>query len=193
MLFEDLPDNELADCIKNGEMNAFTVLLERYIPVLQHTASRYSNIAGVDMDDFMQEGMLALYRAARGYRPEHGTQFNTYAITCITNAMAGTAKKQFREIPQEANLYLDDMGERALHQVVMTAANRGDEDIFSQKETSIFRMEKIETLLSDFERQVLRMYLDGASYQDISRDMQTTTKAVDNALQRVRRKLRDGS
>lgn len=182
---------ELVQRARGGDGAAFDLLCEQYMPVLQGRAGRYSNIVGVDVEDFVQEGMFALYRAVQGYDPDMGIQFRTYAVTCINNSMASAIKTHMKNFSQRGGVQIDEMDEQALHQqTTLLADEMLVEDIFIQKETNSLRQRQIEVLLSDFERQVLVLYLSGQSYQEIASVLSTTTKAVDNALQRVRRKLR---
>lgn len=192
----DLPgqsssERELVRLAKEGDPTAFTLLSEQFMPVLHGRAGRYSNIVGVDTEDFVQEGMLALYRAVMGFDPETGIQFRTYAITCIHNSMASAIKTHMKNVAQRGGVHFDETDEQKLHQqTTLHVDGMLVEDIYIQMETNSFRMRQIEDLLSEFERHVLKLYLSGQSYQQIARVLSVTTKSVDNALQRVRRKLR---
>lgn len=187
---EAYPEPELVSLAKAGNARAFTALSDRYMPVLQSRAGRYSNIVGVDVEDFVQEGMLALYRAVMGYDGRGDTRFSTYAITCINNSMTTAIKNHMKVIQKGSSVNLDDLDELGLLRQMTQRHGQTMEDLYIELETSGRRAQQIETLLSDFERRVLKLYLSGHSYQRISNALSTTTKAVDNALQRVRRKLR---
>lgn len=184
-------EQELVELAKQEDAAAFAALSDRYMPVLQSRAGRYSNIVGVDTEDFVQEGMLALYRAVKGYDAATGIRFRTYAITCINNSMTSAIRTHMKDVHRGQSLNIDEIDEHSLHQQTsLHAGERMVEDIYFDRETSDHRARQIATLLSDFERQVLERYLSGQSYQHISHVLSTSTKAVDNALQRVRRKLR---
>lgn len=186
-----LNEMELVRRAEAGDTAAFDLLCEQYMPVLQGRAGRYSSIVGVDVEDFVQEGMLALYRAVKGFDPDAGIQFRTYAVTCINNSMASAIKSHMKNFSRRGGIQIDEMDEQTLHrQTMLLADDMLVEDLFIQKEMNTQRQRQIEILLSDFERQVLVLYLSGQSYQEIANVLSTTTKAVDNALQRVRRKLR---
>lgn len=181
-------ETELVHSAKEGDAARFALLVEQYMPVLWGCVSRYSKTAGVDTEDFIQEGLLALYRAVKSFDPQMGIRFRTYAITCINNSMASAIRTHLRLMSRQGD-HLDDMDERHLHRQASVSAD-DLEELFIQRETNSRRQRQIEVLLSDFERHVLMLYLDGQTYQEIARVLRTTTKAVDNALQRVRRKLR---
>lgn len=180
---------ELVQLAKGGDSTAFSLLSEQYMPVLQGRAGRYSSIVGVDTEDFVQEGMLALYRAVMSFNSCAGTQFHTYAITCINNSMTSVVRNHMRNFRQQNGVHLDVIDEQKIYDATVQV-NDGPEDLFFQMETANHRAQQIEALLSEFERHVLKQYLSGQSYQKVAKSLCTTTKAVDNALQRVRRKLR---
>jgi RNA polymerase sporulation-specific sigma factor len=176
-------DSELAAAAKQGLDSAFQALLERYLPVIRSRANRYAAVVGQDVEDFIQEGMLALVRAVRGFDEASGFLFKTYAVTCINNSMASAIKKHMRNFVAE--LPLEETGDDARDTMQ-------PEDMFIEQEDSAKLLWQIQSLLSDFEREVLRHYLRGQSYQEIGVALAAAPKAVDNALQRVRRKLRPG-
>lgn len=181
---------DLVRMAKEDDQIAFAELCERYMPFISGRAGRYARVVGVDVEDFMQEGRLALYRAVKGYNPNAGIQFSTYAITCINNSMISAIKRYMRNALQQDPLQLDELDERKLYLAAQQyEINRPEESLF-QMETEEDRSQQINQLLSTFERNVLNHYLSGQPYQEIARALCTSTKAVDNALQRVRRKLR---
>jgi len=186
-----MSDDELVLLVKGGDPSAFTALSDRYLPALQSRAGRYANVAGIDMEDFLQEGLFALFRAAKGFDPETGARFSTYAITCINNSMTDAIKAHMKNLRRSSHLCIEDLDHRTLSEAM--AANpqaHSVEDTYLDQEHSTLRTLQIENLLSDFEQRVLKLYLRGLTYQQISVILSTATKAVDNALQRVRRKLR---
>lgn len=188
---EDSPgEMELVYRAKEGDPSAFALLSEQYLYILHGRAGRYSKIVGVDTEDFVQEGLLALYRAVKGYNPAMGIRFRTYAITCINNSMISAIKTHLRDYRQTQGIHLDEMGPPKVYGRVVLQEEDCPEDIFFQMEAAHARAQQMEALLSEFERQVLKRYLSGQSYQEIGLALRTSTKAVDNALQRVRRKLR---
>lgn len=187
---EAASDEELVLIAKDGGSYAFDLLSGRYGSVLKTRALRYSNVVGVDTEDFVQEGMLALFKAVKSFHAGQGAQFKTYAAVCVNNAMASAVKKHLRNT-EKTGISMDiiDEGKLAGNAPERHAAMPA-EDIYIEQEHSELLAVQIQSLLSNFERQVLKLYLRGHSYLQISDLLSTTTKAVDNALQRVRRKLR---
>ncbi|WRS28815.1 sigma-70 family RNA polymerase sigma factor [Oscillospiraceae bacterium MB08-C2-2] len=186
-----IADAKLALLAGQGDTQAFDCLLIRYMPLVKRHAARYSNVSGIDPEDFLQEGMLALFKAAKSYDDRFQVQFSTYAFRCIGNSMITAVKKHMKSAHQNTNVYIDISDEQWLSRE--TASRRIPElpeEQFIDMETAQLQQQLMRSLLSDFEWQVLRLYLDGGSYQQIALVLQTTTKAVDNALQRVRRKLK---
>ncbi len=178
-----LADEELVLLVQKGDTDAFSVLSHRYDAALRGRASRYVGIAGVEAEDFFQEGLIALYRAARGYNPGGKARFRTYAVTCINNSMATAIKLHMRQQSCKSLLSIQQLDYATVHQQPM-------EQFLLDREDSCQLVNQIQSRLSDLERKVLYHYLLGHSYQQISQVLSTSAKTVDNALQRVRRKLR---
>lgn len=184
---QHMTDGQLVLYIQQGDHSVFSLLSERYLPLVHRRAARYSNIVGVDVEDFVQEGLLALFKAAKGYDFRQGIQFNTYAVTCIHNSLASAIKAHMKNVRQ-GSVSWGDLEEQPFQKAAYQ--DKPVEDIYLEMEASSLRTRQIETLLSNFEQQVLKMYLSGHPYHQIASILSTSTKAVDNALQRVRRKLR---
>lgn len=183
----ELTDIELTARTREGDQSAFDALLFRYMPVIRSRAGRYAGIAGADREDFVQEGMLALFRAARGYQEARQTEFGAYASRSIHNAMLTLIKKNRKTAGDIVSI--EQMGEEYLSgRLARPPATPEDDVILSEYGSS--RQRKIMALLSDFEQRVLDLYLGGHTYQQIAASLNTSSKAIDNALQRVKRKLR---
>jgi RNA polymerase sporulation-specific sigma factor len=133
--------------------------------------------------------MLALFKAVKGFDKKVGAQFKTYAGTCVSNAMASAVKKNLKAV-QKSSVSIEFIDEERLAESVSAATVMAAEDVYIERERSALLAKQIQAMLSGFERQVLMLYLRGHSYVQIADLLFTTTKAVDNALQRVRRKLR---
>jgi RNA polymerase sporulation-specific sigma factor len=188
---ESPSDRELVELVRGGDTDAFTVLLDRYMSAIRAEVFRYAQASGADGEDMQQEAMITLFRAVRGFHPDRGAQFNTYALTAIRNALGALAKRHRQNVSKDAGFDLAGIDPaKLISQTPGTPGERPVEDMYLDREASRIRALKIETLLSEFERRVLKLYLGGHSYQQISHVLGISTKAVDNALQRVRRKLR---
>lgn len=187
---EMLSDKELVYLARGGNTSAFSVLSERYMPLLKSRAARYSSVVGVDTEDFVQEGMLALFKAVKGFDASAGIQFKTYATTCVNNSMATAIKTHMKNAWQSAGISIDGFAEEKYVEASIQHKPKLIEDMFIEQEDSAKLALQIQALLSNFEQQVLKLYLQGLSYLQIAEQLGAATKAVDNALQRVRRKIR---
>lgn len=181
---QNLTDEALILSARAGDDSAVTELVARYLPMIRRRASRYF-LPGLDAEDVVQEGLIGLLKAIRLFDGRQST-FPTFAAVCVGSTMATAAKAALSQKSRPLSDYssleeLDDV--------------RKDQNVSPEEEIIIAeQMEeltgKIGTLLSSFEQQALTLYLSGHSYLEISQLLRTTSKAVDNALQRVRRKLR---
>jgi RNA polymerase sporulation-specific sigma factor len=181
-------DSQLAVYIQKGDADAFVELTARYLDLIRAKSAPF-HCTFLDRDDFCQEGLWGLYHAACSYQQGKGCSFSTYAGICIQNHVITAYRKAITERRQPPNGFvpLSD-GE------TFSAPDTEDpETILLSKE----RMENIqfsvEHILTKMEQQVLVLYLNGCSYAEIAQKMRITQKAADNALQRVRQKLRKQS
>ncbi len=181
--FDDLSDEELVSRIQKGEGELFSVLARRHLPLIRYLATQFSAY-NIETDDLIQEGTIALYRAVYDYR-EGETSFVSFAGLCIRRAFSDERKMlaRKRRIPPSQISSLDE-------QV-------GLSDVFDPEKILIQR-EDYETLahsirleLSEMEYKVLSEFLQGHSYADISERLSLSSKSVDNALRRIRTKLKD--
>ncbi len=192
----DLDDDVLAARFQDGDSHALTVLLERYRRFARAKARGYFLI-GADNDDVEQEGLIGLYKAARDFRPDRQASFRAFAELCITRQVITAVKTATRRKHQPLNQYVsisgvrgsDDPGERTVedllhdHYVADPA-----EEIVSRERMAAMRASMSE-MLSGLEVDVLRLYVEGKSYQEIGDRLGRHVKSIDNALQRIKRKL----
>ena len=165
-----------------------TELISRYMPTVAFKArqmSRQMSFKDLEVDDLAQEGLLGLLGAIRTYRADRGSKFSTYANVCITNRMKTAVIKSGRRniIPQVSDEFLME-GRAAQPQ------DNNPEDIVIDREKSKELSIKINRALSELERETLYLFLKGYNYDQMANQLITSRKAVDNALQRVRRKLK---
>ena len=184
-------DETLAQRAKNGDDEALADLIERYTPLVCMRARAYAR-GVMDVDDVYQEGMIALLKAVRNYREDTAGSFRTFAAVCVNNKMLSAVTAHMRDKNAPMRSYLSLSG-REIPEDLLAAVSpeTHPEKLVIASEESAARNRRIENLLSPFERQVLRLYLSSYSYEEMSRQLGSSTKAVDNALQRVRRKLRN--
>jgi len=170
-------------------------LIERYRNFVRAKARSYFLI-GADREDIIQEGMIGLYKAVRDYRTDKLASFKGFAELCITRQMITAIKTATRQKHIPLNSYIsldkpiyDDESERTLLDIITSTAPSDPQILIVNREEYADIESKMEEILSDLERKVLALYLDGRTYQEISDDLDRHVKSIDNALQRVKRKL----
>ena len=182
---ESLSDEELVCQVTQGDPQAFATLLLRYLPTICYYAGRYAS-AMESREDLIQEGSIALMDAATNFDPHRQVRFVTYAHRCITR---GIQKAVQRGEADKHRSMRDFLPLEVLED--QPPQEESPADVVISRESIALLQEKIATLLSGFEQEALKLYLSGCSYQEMANTMHTSTKAVDNALQRIRRKLRN--
>lgn len=177
-------DEMLVRLARAGDDAAFSQLMLRIMPMIRRKAGQY-HLPGMDCEDIIQEGLVGLLKAIRLYDPAM-SGFSTFASLCVSSHMATAAKAALSQKSRP----LRDYAPLDHPTVSFGEPMPGPEDqaILSEQVEELQR--KIANLLSGFEQDILRLYLSGLSYVQIAQLQHTTAKAVDNALQRVRRKLR---
>jgi RNA polymerase sporulation-specific sigma factor len=190
-----LPDLELLARFHAGSQGACDALLARYRRFARAKARTYFLI-GADRDDVEQEALIGLYKAARDFRPEHEASFRSFADLCITRQILTAIKAATRQKHQALNQYvsfsaeLDDGGDRSMEEVL--PLDRDDADLadalIEAERFGVLRHRLLE-VLSAFETDVLRLYAEGRSYQEIGERLDRHVKSVDNAVQRIKRKV----
>ncbi len=195
LIYSKLPDDELVAACHKGNKMAIEHLIRKYKNFVRAKSRSYFLI-GADREDIIQEGMIGLYKAIRDYRPERLASFRAFAELCITRQIITAIKTATRQKHQPLNSYIslnkpiyDEESDRTLLDVLRGSKLTNPEDLFISKETYTLIESKITEMLSDLELNVLQEYLDGKSYQEIADELDRHVKSVDNALQRVKRKL----
>lgn len=176
-------DNELLQSVQAGQAAATDELILRYRSNVEAIAAKYSS-APLEKDDLIQEGLIGLLAAITSYNPNKGTQFATYATRCIHNSILTALKKvsRLKDIPPANMIALDEISPDT--QYTLSA-----EDEFLAKESVSTLTEILYEGLSSFENEVLRLHIVGCSYQEIADKLNKNPKAIDNAIQRIRKKL----
>ncbi len=179
-----ISDAQLAVEVRDGNQAAFEEMTARYQGLISLVASRYS-AAGFDHADFMQEGLLALLSACRSYKvDESKASFRTYAGVCISNRFLSVIRSAATKgtIPFDRIVPIEDME-------ISDSNQTNPETLIIEQESSRLLAKLIRDRLSELEMKVLRLYLHGRSYTEIAEKLSVSTKSVDNALQRIRKKL----
>jgi RNA polymerase sporulation-specific sigma factor len=188
-------DEQLVCKAQINDEFAFDCLLERYKNFVRSKARSYFLI-GADREDIVQEGMIGLYKAVRDFRGDKMSSLKAFAELCVTRQIITAIKTATRQKHIPLNSYVslnkpvfDKDSDRSLMDILCGDAETNPEEIIIDNEKIKSMRERIGKLLSRLEWEVLAAYMDGRSYQEIARDMDKSVKSIDNALQRVKKKL----
>ncbi|QNU20205.1 RNA polymerase sporulation sigma factor SigH [Geobacillus thermoleovorans] len=193
--YHQLDDEQLVALVHEGDGEALDFLIHKYQNFVRAKARSYF-LVGADREDIVQEGMIGLYKAVRDFKGDKLSSFKAFAELCITRQMITAIKTATRQKHIPLNSYVsldkpiyDDESDRTLMDVLSgTQVTDPEQLIVNREEVDDIEL-KMAELLSDLERKVLALYLDGRSYQEISEELNRHVKSIDNALQRVKRKL----
>ena len=193
--YAHMTDEEVVHLCQQGDSLAQEYVFNKYKNFVRSKARSYFLI-GADHEDIVQEGMIGLYKAIRDYRPDKLSSFRAFAELCITRQIITAIKTATRQKHIPLNSYVslnkplyDEESDRTLLDVIIEGrASNPEELILGQEDLSSIHA-KIDEVLSSLEQEVLRSYLDGKSYQEIADNLGRHVKSIDNALQRVKRKL----
>jgi len=184
---ETRSDEELIERIRAGEPECMDLLIERYKGQVRREA-RTLYLIGGDSDDLIQEGMLGLFKAIRDYRPEKETAFGAFAKLCISRQIYTAIQAASRQKHTPLNSYVELT--EGLDAVGEGPRGKSPEELLIDQESAENLQVRIEALLSPMENTILERYLSGENYIQIAEKMGKTPKSIDNALQRIRRKLK---
>ena len=193
----ELEDLQLVLKARNGNQGALDALMKRYTSFVRLKASSYF-LAGGDSEDLIQEGMIGLYKAVRDFRPDKETSFRSFAELCVTRQIITAIKTATRFKHAPLNTYVsfshtpagqDNDGECTLGDALPGPA-------VHEPSVMVISTEELQSLvlclgtgLSSLEADALRLYLEGSSYEEMAEELGCDTKTIDNALQRVKRKI----
>jgi RNA polymerase sporulation-specific sigma factor len=193
----ELEDRRLALLARNGDVRAQDDLIRRYTGFVRLKASSYF-LAGGESEDLVQEGLIGLYKAVRDFRPDKETSFRSFAELCVTRQIITAIKTATRLKHQALNHYVS-FGQTPAGQESDGDCTLGDALPGSRVDDPSLRVistEELQSLvfclgtsLSTLEADALRMYLEGSSYEQMAEELACDTKTIDNALQRVKRKV----
>jgi RNA polymerase sporulation-specific sigma factor len=191
----ELTDDHLVALFRQGDLAALDLLLERYRRFARSKARTYF-LVGADYDDIEQEGMIGLFKAVRDFRPDRQSSFRAFAELCVTRQVITAIKTATRQKHQPLNQYVSLSGlrgsesadDRLVDDLLDQQVPDPAEEVVSTESMAELRAMMAE-MLSRLEVDVLRLYVEGRSYQEISALLGRHVKSVDNALQRIKRKL----
>lgn len=196
MDFQKYSDEELIELYRSGKEQAIDSIFEKYKNLVRKKA-KAMYLAGGDNDDLIQEGMIGLYKAVRDFDGSKDASFATFASMCINRQMitAVTASNRKKNVPlnsyvsfdMPANTNVDT--DMKLVDVLLPGTEQNPEKLFLDKEHTAQLEQKLEKILSPFEKKVLDLYLEGKDYIWIANELEKPAKSIDNALQRIRNKV----
>ncbi|ETT79051.1 RNA polymerase sporulation sigma factor SigH [Paenibacillus sp. FSL R7-277] len=193
--YDFISDEEIVEIFRGGDSGALEHLINKYRNFVRAKARSYFLI-GADREDIVQEGMIGLYKAIRDFKGDKLSSFKAFAELCITRQIITAIKTATRQKHIPLNSYVsldkpiyDEDSDRTLMDVICGSQVLDPEELIINQEEFIGLEDKMAEILSDLERKVLMLYLDGRSYQEIAEDLKRHVKSIDNALQRVKRKL----
>ena len=195
--YKEYADELLVDMARHGDEKAEDFLLKKYKDFVRSKARAYFLVGG-DSDDLIQEGMIGLYNAISHYDESKASSFMTYAAICINNKLLSAVSADNRKKNEPLNGYVslysvitDDAGEEAsLSDVLPDTDNVNPENIILNEEQEKLARKRLLGKLSRLEKEILSYYLEGMSYSEIAAIIGKTEKSVDNAIQRIRSKMK---
>lgn len=195
-LYDTLSDEELIRLIQDrDDRQAQDYLLDKYKEFIRLKATRYF-LVGAEKEDIIQEGMIGLFKAIRDYRPGKQASFKVFAEICVNRQIISAIKSATRQKHRPLNCYVsldkpvfEEGKERTLLDMLGGSHGVDPENLLVDQEAFNDIERNVSTMLSDLEWEALCKYLESKSYQQIAQELHRTTKSIDNALQRVKRKL----
>lgn len=193
--FRDMTDEDIVALSQEGDDEATDYIVNKYRPYVKGKARPYF-LVGADRDDIIQEGMIGLYKATRDFRGDKLVSFRAFAELCITRQIITAVKTATRQKHIPLNSYVSlnkpiykEDSDWTLQDILSGIRVADPEElVISREEFNDIEL-KMNEILSDLEWQVLTAYLDGKSYNEMSKELHRHVKSIDNALQRVKRKL----
>jgi len=193
--YDNMLDEEIVLSAREGNTASLEYIINKYKNFVRAKARSYFLI-GADKEDIVQEGMIGLYKAIRDFKNDKLSSFRAFAELCITRQIITAIKTATRQKHIPLNSYVslnkpiyDEESDRTLLDILTATKITDPEELIISREELVSIESKIGEILSDLELEVLMSYLQGKSYQEIACDLDRHVKSIDNALQRVKRKL----
>jgi RNA polymerase sporulation-specific sigma factor len=193
--YEEMGDEQVVSHAREGDNIALEYLIHKYKNFVRAKARSYFLI-GADREDIIQEGMIGLYKAIRDFRADKLASFRAFAELCIQRQIITAIKTATRQKHIPLNSYVslnkpiyDEESDRTLMDIISGNKVSDPEELVISREEFDDIENKMSEFLSDLEWKVLMFYLEGKSYQEIAEELSRHVKSIDNALQRVKRKL----
>lgn len=196
--YENMPDEQLIRKLREGEAAIMDYIISKYKHVVIR-AAKAMYLLGGENDDLIQEGMIGLFKAVRDFDVNQETSFYSFAELCISRQMYTAIKLSQRQKHMPLNSYIslydirttatEDKQSPLIEQLEMET-NNNPEELFIDKERMLMLVHELNERLSDMERRVLHLHLQGEDYRSIAELLDKSPKSIDNALQRIRQKMR---
>lgn len=196
MNYREFNDNEILNYISEGNEIALNLIYEKYKPLINKIATnmfrRYCSNTSLEKNDLIQEGMLALNSAINHFKEQKDTLFYTYAKTCIERKIISVVISAHRQKnkPLNDSIAVEFSTDDVNVDVLLKDNHMNPENIIIDRESESELLEKINNSLTDLEQQILQLKMDGFDYKEISLIVNKDTKSVDNAIQRIRNKIK---
>ena len=196
--YENIPDEQLIRRLREGESAIMDYIISKY-KYLVIRAAKAIYLIGGENDDLIQEGMIGLFKAVRDFDTNQETSFYSFAELCISRQMYTAIKLSQRQKHMPLNSYVSlydikktdyDDKQAPLIEQLETESNSNPEELFLDKERMRMLVEQLNERLSDMEWRVLHLHLQGEDYRSIAELLDKSPKSIDNALQRIRQKMR---
>lgn len=186
--YEQYTDEQLVEILRQGDQNVMDYLIEKYKTMVRQKA-RVLYLAGGDQDDLIQEGMIGLFKAVQDYREDKDASFRTFAQLCVERQLYRAIQSSNRRKHQPLNGYVSMYGEE-WEAETKNMFQQSPESLFIAQENAQLVENTIRKELSEMENQVLILYLRGNNYLEIAEQLDKAPKTIDNAIQRIRRKVK---
>lgn len=192
-LYQNYTDEELVTFVHEGDRAVIDFLMDKYKNLVRNQA-RAMYMQGADKDDLIQEGMIGLFKAIRDYSDRHDTRFKTFATLCISRQIATAVENAKRKKHTPLNSYVsldaqDEDGESMRYETLLSLASSPEDKVIDKERASALN-DAIQKVLSPMEKEVLKLLLDGMNYVEIAHALSREEKSVDNALQRIKKKIK---
>lgn len=193
--FLTLTDEEIISLAQNGDQDAVDFMTAKYFAYVRNKSRSYFLVGG-DGEDIIQEGLIGLYEAIKDYSPDKQASFKTFMDICVTRQIMTAIKTASRQKHIPLNTYISlnkplfsDESDRSYMDTFVTSKKEDPESLYLDTEKTDEINQEIKKALSRFEHDVLELYLQGVSYFNIAQVLKKEEKAIDNAIQRIRKKL----
>ena len=191
---KNMEEKDILILAQSGNMEAVEFLLNKYKNFVKSKSRTYF-LVGAEKSDIVQEGMIGLYKAIKDYNPEGGSSFRSFADLCITRQIITAIKTATRLKHMPLNSYIslnksaDDENENTMIESLLEIQHPDPEEIMINKERLGILENQLKNCLSKYETNVLKRYAMGKSYIEIAKELGKSEKSIDNALQRIKKKL----